>query len=431
MPGTEADSGLGPLQTGQRVAVVGGGPAGTSCAITLRRQGRALGRDIDVVLFEARNFDEDSNVCVAVLSPPFGHLLAGLGLSLPPSLVQREIDKYVLHTDGESLDLPNPVNASEPTLAVRRIDLDQYLLTEAREAGVRVRQQAVMEFRFEEGAARLRANGGEWESYDAIVCAFGLSSQTLKALEAATEYRRPPLMRAVLTHLPVGREAVDARIGGNIHALLPDAQPQIEFAALTPKDVYVTVNAAGPSITDRDLESVIAEFQAHALLPAEIPPSRRFHSVFPSGPARTFYADRMVVVGNASGMLRPLKGKGLSAALQTGTRAAKVMLEDGISAEAFNRYHKLNEDITSDYHYGMFLRRLYHLSRFLGYLDPVIHLAKSEPTLYRVFHAIVSGEGSYRQAVHSLLKPTLWLRIAGAVAAFERRRRLPGRVKPT
>jgi hypothetical protein len=105
-------------------------------------------------------------------------------------------------------------------------------------------------------------------------------------------------------------------------------------------------------------------------------------------------------------------------------RAAKTMLEVGISRRAFDSFYKSCYDITSDYYYGIFLRWLYRFSRSLGVLDPVIDLAHDEKTLNRCFYNMVSGEGSYRDVVWSLGRPLLWLRIAAAVVRHGRGRLL-------
>lgn len=417
---------LGPLRTGQSVAVVGGGPAGTAAAIALRRRGEALGRDIRVTLFEPRDFHTDGNVCVGVVSPPFGRLLAGLGLSLPAELVQRRIERYILHTDSGALELPNPPDAYEPTLALRRLDLDRFMLASARDAGAELRRETVTDLRIEREGAMVCAEGGVWERFDAVVCAFGLGGHVVKALENATGYRRPPLMRALLAVLPLGREVVEQYIGNDIHALLLASQPQIEFAALTPKADHVTVNAAGPRILESDLAAVIRHLQHLGLLPGELPAYRILHNVFPSGPASGFFADRVVAVGNTSGLLRPLKGKGLSTGLLTAERAAKVMLEEGISGVALRRYFEACADLRSDYRYGLLLRGLFRLSRRLGYLDPVIALARHDRRLYRVFHTMVSGEGSYKQVVLSLAHPGVWPGIARIALGVERSRWFAG-----
>lgn len=414
---------LRPLRSGQQVAIIGGGPAGTSCAIALRRQAEALGRDIKVALFEPKDFRVEANVCVGVLSPPFGKLMARLGLSLPEGIVQRRIGKYVLHTDGEALCLREAEDADETTLAVDRADLDFFMLESARAAGVEIRPQLVVDLRFGPDGVLVIGERGDVLSCDVVVGAFGLTGEGLRAFEAHTSYQRPGVMRSLLTDIPVSETEIDARVGDAIHALLLAAWPGVEFAALTPKRDHVTVNVAGPAIEERDLDASLAHFQRIGLLPERLPAAKRFYNVFPSSPAHNIYRDRAVTIGNTSGLLRPLKGKGINAGLQTGMRAARVILEAGVSREAFDYFYEACKDITSDYYYGLLLRSLYRLTRRLRYLDAIIGLARQDRVLYRSFRTMVSGEGSYRDVVYGLLRPALWWRVLGAVARCERSRR--------
>ena len=80
------------LENGSTVAIVGGGPAGAACAITLIREARRTGLALKVTLFESKDFKVHYNQCVGVLSPPLTDILESeLGLSLPTWLVKKEI----------------------------------------------------------------------------------------------------------------------------------------------------------------------------------------------------------------------------------------------------------------------------------------------------------------------------------------------------
>ncbi|MCL4464534.1 MAG: NAD(P)/FAD-dependent oxidoreductase [Chloroflexi bacterium] len=415
---------LGPLQSGQCVAIIGGGPAGTSCALALKRQSEALGRHVRVLLFEPKDFRLESNVCVGVLSPPFNHLLSDLGLHLPPQMIQRRIGAYELHTDSADLILPERGQAEEQTVVVDRGNLDLFMLYSARGAGAEVIKEAVVDFRVDRDGVTVFGNQGTEVRCDVVVGAFGLTRIGLSTFEARTLYQRPGMMRSLLTDIPLADELIEQHVGNNIHALLLGSQPSVEFAALTPKRGHVTVNVAGPNISPVELDVSIAHFQRLGLLPKALSPAPRYGNAFPASPAHNIYRDRAVTIGNTSGLLRPLKGKGINAGLLTGMRAAKTMLEVGISRRAFDSFYKSCYDITSDYYYGIFLRWLYRFSRSLGVLDPVIDLAHDEKTLNRCFYNMVSGEGSYRDVVWSLGRPLLWLRIAAAVVRHGRGRLL-------
>ncbi|MHB1131166.1 MAG: NAD(P)/FAD-dependent oxidoreductase [Chloroflexota bacterium] len=406
------------------MAIMGGGPAGSACALALLQGAAARQIDLRVIVFEPKDFRTQRNVCAGVLSPPFGSLLTGLGLALPERLVQRRIDAYELHTDDARLLLANQANSGDATLATDRADLDLFLLSSAEAAGAEVKAQAVTDVRFLDGHVEVLAAEGEVVHCDVLVGACGLARTSLSVLEGRTAYRRPSAMRSLLIDVPLPDEEIDDRIGHRIHALLLASHPGVEFAALTPKRGHVTVNVAGPNIGPAHLDSAVAHFQRLGLLPARLPDAQRHGGAFPASPARGIFGERMVTIGNTSGLLRPLKGKGINAGLLTGWRAAQTMLNMGISRAAFAHYYSSCQDITSDYSYGLLLRQLYRISSRLGALDPVLGLASRNAVLQRAFYNMVSGEGSYREVVLSLLRPLLWLEIAGAVSRQALRRAL-------
>jgi len=85
---------LGPLRDGGKVVVIGGGPGGTATAIALKQQARALGRHIQVVLVEGKQFsgERHHNQCAGVLSPPIAQVLENeLMIPFPHHLSQRAI----------------------------------------------------------------------------------------------------------------------------------------------------------------------------------------------------------------------------------------------------------------------------------------------------------------------------------------------------
>ncbi len=69
---------LGPLEDGQTAIIIGGGPAGSSCAITLKMMGRKLGSEINVIIYEGRKFDEGCIKRTWVLAPPLVQTLVNV-----------------------------------------------------------------------------------------------------------------------------------------------------------------------------------------------------------------------------------------------------------------------------------------------------------------------------------------------------------------
>jgi len=417
------DNPLGPLRSGQTVAVIGGGPAGASCAIMLRRLASAGGISLQVVLFEPKDFAVQRNVCVGVLSPPFRTLLNQLGLALPEGIVQRRIKGYMLHSKKQTVMLEER-SGSEQTLVVARADLDRFLLRSAEEAGVSVMRNAVLDIRPGPEEIVVSTQEGGAISADVVAGAFGLDEKMLSMFEARVPgYRRPPVTKSILTEILSTREDVDTRLEDTVHAMLVGVVPGTEFGALTPNLDRVTVNIAGEEVADRDLDALLRLRWSRELVPnATLEEPRLYHS-FPCGPARNGHADRVVAIGNASGLLRPLKGKGVNTGIITGIRAATTMIEDGISKRAFDTFYSRCRDLTSEFKYGGVLRALYHLADRMDALDAVLTLARRDPLLYQAFYDMVSGEGSYRDIIRRSAQPRLMAKVVLAIA----RHRIEGR----
>jgi flavin-dependent dehydrogenase len=145
---------------------------------------------------------------------------------------------------------------------------------------------------------------------------------------------------------------------------------------------------------------------------------RFFKGRFPSSLARGYYGDRYVMVGDAAGLVRAFKGKGVTTAVQTGLRAADTIMHGGISARAFQEsYRRANQEIRSDYPYGQLMRLLTTGLARTDLLGLILRAASREPRVRAALFDAVSGRTSYREVLaNSLSAASLWaiLRQAGA-----------------
>src|SRR5512138_1366483 len=95
------------LESGARVIVVGGGPAGSFFSCFLAEMAERAGRSFDIQVFEPRDFGAHGplgcNMCGGIISESLVQNLATEGILLPSSVVQRGIDSYVLHTEAGSV----------------------------------------------------------------------------------------------------------------------------------------------------------------------------------------------------------------------------------------------------------------------------------------------------------------------------------------
>jgi flavin-dependent dehydrogenase len=438
----ESATGLGPLRDGQRVAIVGGGPGGAACAITLKNLAAAMGREIDVVLYEGKVFDGEThyNQCAGVLSPPIARILADeLEVPFPHHLVLGEIDTYVLHSDRQEIEL---TGSEEPSYALRRVHFDAYLLEEAWRRGVRVICSRVTDIELRWDEVRVYSESEPCRA-DAVVGAFGLDDGGCKLFERATSYlghrryRQPQALSTIVTKIHPSREYIQG-FEKQIHAFLPSI-PQIEFGAVTPKGDHLTVNIAGAAISASWMDRFLELPAVKRLLPKEkeLPPAASgretghlayFKGRFPISLAHHACGDRYIIVGDAAGLVRPFKGKGINSACISGIAAARTMMTEGISREALQASFATDarlQAILNDRFYGRLVRRLVITSARYGLMDAVIELAHTEPLLRRALFDSVSALQPYREIVLGTLRPGLVLKLARAVGASLFRLRFP------
>src|SRR5208337_232714 len=183
-----ASSQSGGLQNSDRVAIVGGGPAGSFFAIHLLREARRLNRNIDVVILEKRGPSDlgaddfqckGCNFCAGLISPRLNEILDAHGLAVPDEIIQGHIDYVWIHGQWKNFRLRVPKDARmysvfRGSLPGRRLGrpagFDGFLLGEAVKEGARIQYGDVQEIAY--GASgmphlTLRAPTGETVSLDA------------------------------------------------------------------------------------------------------------------------------------------------------------------------------------------------------------------------------------------------------------------------
>jgi flavin-dependent dehydrogenase len=408
---------LGPLTEGACVVIIGGGPGGASCGIALKRLAAAMNRSIRVVLYEGKHFAAEShyNQCVGVLSPPIDRILEEeLGVAFPKHLVQRSITAYVLHGEREQILLEDE---EAPSYAVRRVQFDAYLLDQARACGVEVIQSRVTDLEFHADRVVVYSESVP-QVADVVVAAFGLDHGSAHALAGSTSYRQPRFLDSIVTKIHPPEEFMHG-FGEHIHAYLPP-WPQVEFGAITPKGNHLTINVAGARVDANWMDRFLAWEPVRSVLPAvdqyrSTNPKdlHYFKGRFPVSIASGFYGDRYVVVGDAAGLVRAFKGKGVNSACLSGLWAAESMLSHGISRAAFaGGYAQACAETVTDLPYGRAVRLLAIVGANQHLLDPLIDVARCEPVLRTALFHAVSGHCSYRTIAGELLRPAVAVQLA-------------------
>jgi flavin-dependent dehydrogenase len=389
---------LGPVRRDQTIIIVGAGPAGTSCAISLARLGKLQGIAPQIILIEGKRFGEHQNQDAGVLSPPGPELLAELlGESPPANLFQRKIQGYVLHGNNSQVHLDGG-ELGEYSFALRRVELDSLLLDRARASGAEIVMARATAVEVDQEGVVVYTEGSSFHG-DALVGAFALDEGMARALSHRTRYRPPAALETLACKIhPAGLDFIPGLLGDCIHVFLPK-QAGVEFGALVPKGNHVTVVIAGARLSASDMARFLAQDQVAELIPAGSHVRGYYKGAFPLGPARDLCGDRHVMIGDAAGLVRPFKGKGINCALESGQRCAQTMLSNGISQAALALVERGQRDLTRDVWFGRVVRLLVRLIERFELLDPIIEHAKRSHELCQALFDCISGRTTYRDVV--------------------------------
>ena len=430
------------LGDGSSVGVIGAGPAGSFFSYFLLQMAERVGLSLDVDLYEPRDFlrpgPQGCNMCGGIVSESLVQHLAMEGISLPPSVVQRGIDSYVLHTDVGSIRIDLPlremrIGAVHRGAGPRDVgeqrwrSFDQHLLEHALARGAKHVATRVEDVGWDDGRPRLTAHGGLDRTYDLVAVASGVNSPTLKLLEQLqVGYHRPTLTKTLIREYRLGERVVTDTLGAAMHVFLLNI-PRLEFAALIPKGDYVTMCLLGEAI-DSGLGDAFARTpEVRAVMPPGWQAEERSCQCLPhiniKGVAKP-YADRLLFLGDC-GVTRLYKD-GIGAAYRTAKAAARAAVFGGISEAAFRRhYWPVCRTIASDNVLGkltfVFTRRVQR-SRVLR--RAVLRVAQTEQRkaagdrrMSGILWDMFSGSAPYRDIFMRTLHPGFLCRLAWSVAA--------------
>lgn len=387
------------INDGDTVCIVGGGPGGSACAMVLLREARRLGKEIHVVLFEHKKFAEHRhyNQCMGVLSPPLENILkTELDLVLPHGLELNAVEGYRLHSDLLSLDLVG--KESGRSVSVARSKFDAFMLEEAQKAGAQVVHNRVTAIEVNADEVLVYSEGDNFKSA-VVVGAFGLDDGTCRVFEQGTPYQQPDFLSTVITRLYPGKEFMQS-MGPTIQAFLL-SHPGLEFGAVTPKGDHISINIAGRKVSSH----VMLEFLRSAPVQRFLPPHQRrenplnyFKGKFPIAPAKNLFGDRYVTIGDAAGLMRPFKGKGINSAINTGIYSARSIMRHGVTKKDFaENFYQDCRELTEDLPYGRAVRFLTNLATRFKFMDHMIALAAERPDFMSAMFSSVSGHDSYKK----------------------------------
>ena len=361
------------LNDGAKIAVLGGGPAGSFFSIFALKLAKQIGKDIDLTIYENKNFSHDGpsscNMCAGVVSESLVQMLAIEGICLKPPIVQRAIDTYCFQTTGGDVFLNSPSKQKGIATVYRgggpvnqatsetdkeheseRKSFDDFLLHCAEKEGAKVENVRIEDIKLNNGKPIIFSKRGQLPDADLVVGACGINTKIIKRFEElGTGYTCPATIKAYQSEIHIGEQNVSDLFGNAVYVFLIN-QPGVKFAAITPKGSYVTVSMLGQDIT----RQTVMDFLNHPEVKSKFPDSWNIPDAFcrcvPKinvGAARHPFADRIVMIGDASSAR--LYKDGIGSAYLTAKAAANTAILYGVGKTDFHKYYypscrKINRD---------------------------------------------------------------------------------------
>ena len=342
------------LIDGSRVAVIGGGPAGSLFSYFLLKTLDLVDTRIELDIYEPRNFSHSGpmgcNHCGGVVSESLVQILGAEGITIPADVVQRGIDSYMMHMDVGKVHIDAPLHEKRIASVYRgngprnappamTTGFDRYLLQLATKLGANWQRKLVTDLQRRDQGWYLHCADGSEASYDLLIIASGVNSALLPLAEKlGTKFHPPTAVKAFIAEFRLGEEVIEATFGTSMHVFLLDL-PKLEFAALIPKGDYVTLCMLGDEIDEELVNRFLNSPEVRECFPENRVPVTSCHC-FPRmnvGPARRPSGDRIVFIGD-SGVVRLYKD-GIGSAYRTAKAAAMTCALHGISSADFKHHY--------------------------------------------------------------------------------------------
>jgi flavin-dependent dehydrogenase len=426
------------LKDGSRIAIVGGGPAGSFFANFALRLARLKGIKVHVTVFEGRDFSRaDHSACnmsVGVMAERLMEKLDWQDITVPRRCIQSEIKGYQFFTQDDYMSLEHPQPGHTPRIiSVFRgggpvhsdikedVSFDHFLLKLVEERGAQVIKEGVKDIVLpaqpEKKATLIFGKGEELEA-DLVVGAFGVNSPTADVFtKMRFGYLPPKTLKTCIVDAHLGRDYIKEHFRDNIYVFAFGTR-EVEFASLTPKGDYLTIGLVGKrDISTPELRGFLNHPVVKRVLPQGTEVLKSCCICFPRipvGHAYRPYWDRVVVVGDA-GISRSYKN-GIESAFVASYLATNTIFERGLSREALRvgYYDPAIKLIARDNFYGKIVFKVFGLiASQRQILSERLYYAYAHrekwiaDRLNAILWNLVTGDAPYKEIFQELFHPRL------------------------
>ncbi len=343
------------LGSGSRVAVIGGGPAGSFFSFFLLELTERVGLDVYVDIYDDKDFSRcgptGCNHCGGIVSESLVQILAAEGINIPTKVAQKGIDSYVLHTDAGSVRIKTPLHEKRiaamyrgagplGTKDVKWGSFDSFLQVLAVNKGAQLVKDRVKSISFDASKPLVKTRGGLSKTYDLLVGAVGVNTSALKLFKGLEfGYQPPQTTKTFICEFFLGHEMIRKHFGNSMHVFLLNI-PRLEFAALIPKGDNVTMVLLGKEIDKELVQTLLNTSEVKRCFPPDWVDKRCPCQCFPKINIKSAlkpFTDRVVLIGDCA--TTKLYKNGIGAAYSTAKAAATTAIFKGISNEEFRQHY--------------------------------------------------------------------------------------------
>jgi geranylgeranyl reductase family protein len=286
------------------VAIVGGGPAGSSCAAFCAMAG------LRVLVLEREKFPREK-VCGDCLNPSCWSVFERLGVSQRVrDLPHARLDSVeFIAIDGHTVSVELPTN-DYYELTLKRSLLDNLLLRRAHELGAEVRDESTVVSLAHNGGWRIETAGHETFSAEVLIGADGRNSTVARLRNLLPKARRERV--ALQAHIPLprnfGRRVVLQFLREGYSGQAPVNQSELNLCLVgTPP--------------------TMAQLRLWAEHHFEIAADQSWRTITPLTRSPVACAhENLLFVGDAARVVEPFTGEGIYYAMRSGELAATATM---------------------------------------------------------------------------------------------------------